>query len=165
MSFIYAEKTYNPNIQKNDLKVFGDTKIELGNNAKANLTAVQYNLIKKYGIIKSTICCPELCISFAGNEIIYASELFNQLSNTKQFDVEDVVDLAYSIHKTAKFEDDIEFIITYFSDKDNDVHIDYVKEGEKHVDVSFAWIGSSIARKYFLNRRNYYQKTNPDSQQ
>ena len=156
MSYIYAEKMKNPNTNRNHISIFGDTKIEYGNNSKANISDVQYNLIKKYGIIKNNICCPELCISFAGNDIIHASILFNKLNQIKKFEIDDVIDFAYSIHKSATFEDDIEFLIAYYSDEDKDVHIYCIKEGEKKLDVQFAWIGSPIARRFFLNRRNYY---------
>ena len=109
MSFVFAKKTTVLNNET--IKVFCDTKIGLVDGAKGTFSDKQIELIKHYGIVKNTIICPEYSISFAGNNIFYASKLFRRLYEKKCFSRDEVIDLAYEIHKNAINQSDIEFII------------------------------------------------------
>lgn len=143
MSFIYAEKYYSDTLRKNLISIWSDTRIGLGEGAKANFSEAQIDLIKNYGIVKSTICSGDLCISFAGNNIRYAAELFSKLNKKATFDFKCVTDLAYEIHMNATSKDDIEFIIAYYSE--GDFYIDCIKEQTKNSNCHSAWIGSKTA--------------------
>ncbi len=143
MSFIYAEKYYSDTLRKNSISIWSDTRIGLGEGTKANFSETQIDLIKNYGIVKSTICSRDLCISFAGNNIRYAAELFSTLNKKGTFDFKCVTDLAYEIHMNATSKDDVEFIIAYYSE--GDFYIDCIKERTKYSNRHSAWIGSETA--------------------
>ena len=70
MSFIYAEKYHDHDSGQEMVGIYCDTKITANDYTSANFSRVENDLVRKYGIVKSTICCPELCISFAGNNIL-----------------------------------------------------------------------------------------------
>ena len=144
MSFIYAEK-----IEKS-LHIYSDTKISFNNNSGASFSKEQMVLLNKYGIIKTTIICPTICISYAGNNIFLASELFLKLYEKRTVSLQDVLDLAMEIHLSAK-KDDIEFIIS--SCEDNELLLHCIKEGELQSNCSFAWIGSVQAHRLFQSIR------------
>ena len=95
MSFVYAE------MKNSTLDIYCDTKIGLDNFAGATFSLEQVALIRKYGIVKTVLICPELAISFAGNNIYLASKLFKRLSEKKIFSTQEVVDMAYDTHKIA----------------------------------------------------------------
>lgn len=143
MSFIYAEKCNDDVHNCESVRVFCDTKIILPENAAANFSQDEIDLISKYGIVKSTICCPEVCVSFAGEDIALAAGLFRKLYELKTFEPENVSDYALDIHKNAKNINDIEFIVTYFSN--GETHIDCVKEGTVEKNLQNAHIGSTEA--------------------
>ena len=152
MSFVFAEQYDFSEAGTENIHIFCDTRIELLDSAGAHFSNIEKDFIEKYGMIKSTIIAPEFCISFAGNNIIYASTLFRRLEEKNIFDRNDVIDLAYSIHMQAESEDEIEFIISCF--EDGEFHIDCIKNRNKYLDCSSAWIGSPIAFKYFQERRH-----------
>ena len=77
MSFVFAEKN------NNTLNIHCDTKIGLDDSSIPLYSCEQKEAIEKYGIVKTTIICPEISISFAGNNIHLASKLFVQLSEKK----------------------------------------------------------------------------------
>lgn len=150
MSFVFAEKINKSPIGE-VLSVYSDTKIELSNTAGASLSKEQFKAIKKYGMLKSVIICPEFCISFAGNNIALASKLFRSLYECGTFHRRDVINLAFDIHKSAGTLFDIEFIIA--SCEDGNANIDCIKDGCVYESVSSAWIGSYKAFNEFQKYR------------
>lgn len=151
MSFAYAEKNDDPIAGGERPAIYCDTKITLGDYSGAHFPGSTRELINKWGIIKSTICNPNLCITFAGNNIMYAAQLFQKLSE-KPFEYSDVVKYALEIHKRAGDVNDIEFLITYHDD--NRFQIDCVKDGEAFIDCKTAWIGSPEAHEAFQRYRS-----------
>ena len=151
MSFVFAERYKLSNTQQEQISIYSDTQIELSDSASIHFSDIEIENIKKYGMVKSIVFMPEFCISFAGNDILYASRLFSRLAEKQIFHRADVVDIAYEIHMNAASIDDIEFIIA--SMEDWEAHIDCIKDGTKDLDCSFAWIGSPCARRYFLDAR------------
>ena len=151
VSFIYAEKYRDNDSEHETVQIFCDTKITPNNYTSACLSNIGYDLVRKYGIVKSTICCPELCISFAGNNILYASKLFKKLKDIGSFEVADVSDHAFNLHLSAESQDDIEFVIAYFSN--DHIYIDCIKNGKLDKDVTLAHIGSEFAFDAFQETR------------
>ena len=152
MSFIYAEKYRDNDSEHETVQIFCDTKITPNNYTSACLSNIGYDLVRKYGIVKSTICCPELCVSFAGNNILYASKLFKKLKDIGSFEAEEVSNYAFHLHLGAESQNDIEFVIAYFSN-DHHIHIDCVKNGKLEKDVTLAHIGSEDAFSAFQEAR------------
>lgn len=144
MSFVYAEK------HDETLDIHCDTKIGLDSFAEASFSHEQMELIKKYGIVKTTIICPEICISFAGNNAFLASKLFNQLCEVKSVSVQDIIDMAFQIHLSGN-NNDIEFIIS--SCEDGVLSLHCIKEGVVQRDCQLAWIGSPVAHREFQQLR------------
>ena len=144
MSFVYAEKG------DNSLDIHCDTKIELDSFAGASFSLEQIELIRKYGIVKTTLVCPEISISFAGNNIYLASKLFNRLYKKRRFSTKELVDMAYAIHMEGNI-NDIEFIIA--SCDEGVLSLICIKEHEIHTDCIFAWIGSHVAHREFQEYR------------
>lgn len=144
MSFVFAEKN------DKSLDIYSDTKIMLTDNAIAYFSGEQMDLLKKYGIVKTTIICPQISISFAGNDLFLASKLFEQLYEKRVFSTEDVIEMAFEIHKSAK-KDDIEFIIASCEDKQ--LSLNCIKDGNIQYNCAFAWIGSYQAHCRFQEYR------------
>lgn len=90
MSFIYAEKYREADSSRESIRILCDTKVTQGKFTSAHFSEIESDLVNKYGIVKSTICCPELCVSFVGNNTLYASELFRLLNGMGSFEPEDV---------------------------------------------------------------------------
>ena len=151
MSFIYAEKYREADSNRDSVRILCDTKVTATNYSKSNFSETAYDLLLKYGVVKSTICCPELCVSFAGNNIVYATKLFTQLKEMKTFEVDEVSDYAFKLHKEASDPNDIEFIITYYLN--GQIHIDFIKNRAHERDVQLAHIGSEDAFKDFQRIR------------
>lgn len=149
MSFCYAEITNE--LDHKSVSIYTDTKIGFDKFSGASFSPFRKELIKKYGIVKCTICNNDLCIAFAGNNIGNASNLFKKLYEYKSFELANVADIAFQIHKQAVFSDDIEFIIAYY-EKDR-LHLDCVKENQIKRNVPNCHIGSSIAFRCFQKRR------------
>ena len=74
MSFIYAEKYSVDESRRKSIRVLCDTKVTPNNYSAANFSNVSYDLIMNhgYGIIKSTIICPKICVSLAGTDEIFS---------------------------------------------------------------------------------------------
>ena len=151
MSFVYAEKYRDAGLDNELFHVLCDTKTILTDFAGANLSALERDMLSKYGIVKSTICCPKLCVSFAGSDIKYAAKLFHQLKNMNSFELDEVSDLALSIHRNASSQNDIEFIISTY--QNDTVHIDCIKENTIYKDIPNAHIGSEDAFRKFQELR------------
>lgn len=151
MSFIFAEKYTDQYSHRSVLSIHSDTKIGLTDYSGTSISNTQLNVIEKYGIIKTTIIAPEICISFAGNNILNAVKLFRNLHIKHCFSRKTVADLAYEIHTQSNSINDIEFIISSY--EDDKLHIDCIKEGQKYIDCSTAWIGSYSAFHYFQKCR------------
>ena len=79
MSFIYAEKYRDENVGVESVRILCDTKIIPDENTSMHFSEVQCDCVTKYGIVKSTICNPQLCVSYAGNNILFAARLFSKL--------------------------------------------------------------------------------------
>lgn len=144
MSFVYAEKA------NGTLSIHCDTKLAIDRFAEASFSHEQKGLIRKYGIVKTTIICPEIGISFAGNNIFLASKLFRQLYAKRVFTTQEVVDMAFNIH-TSGNTNDIEFIIS--SCEDGTLSLHCIKDGYVQKDCSNAWIGSFAAFREFQQLR------------
>ena len=151
MSFVYAEKYREGGDDRELFHVLCDTKTTLTDFARSNLSVLGCDMLSKYGIVKSTICCPELCVSYAGSDIKYAAKLFYQLKNMKSFELDEVSDLALTIHRNASSQNDIEFIISTY--QNDTVHIDCIKENTIYKDVPNAHIGSEDAFRKFQELR------------
>ena len=157
MSFVYAEKKMI--IDQESIFIHCDTKIGLSNDDITNFSVEEIGLIKKYGIVKISIIGEKISIAFAGNNIFLATELFTQLYKKKTFSVEEAIELAYAIHRSAKSFSDIEFIIC--SADDNNLRIDCIKDGNVQYDCSSAWLGSYDAFREFQHIRNSDLSKNP----
>ena len=144
MSFVYAEKL------DNTIDIHCDTKTGLDDLALASYSPEQMVLIQKYGIVKTTVVCPEISISFAGNNVYLASELFRHLYEKMSFTTQEVVEIAYDIHKTGDI-NDVEFIIA--SCEEDVLSLYCIKEHEIQNDCQFAWIGSTVAHRQFQECR------------
>lgn len=145
MSYIYAEKNC---ILIEDKKIpithiYSDTKVTLDEASRLNWGTNTYNAINRYGMIKSIILTPRCCVSFAGNNIAYASKLLEQLYELQSFSDEQLYDCALKIHQSAP-PDDIEFIICIADDND-ETHIACIKNNTIMFDCLTAWIGSRQA--------------------
>lgn len=145
MSFIYAEKNY---IQCLDQRfpvthIYSDTRLVIDEASGLNWKPSTLSIVKKYGIIKSIILSPRCCISFAGNNIAYAHQLLEQLYAWQSFTGEQLIDLAYQIHKSAPV-DDIEFLIC-LADENDETHIICIKNNAIEAEKISAWIGSKQA--------------------
>ena len=127
MSFIYAEKYFPEYSEAESIRILCDSKIEMGRYSLAHFSEREYRLVSQYGIVKSTICNPQLCISFAGKNILYAAKLFRELAGMESFELSDVSELALIVHQKAASLNDIEFIIAYYYDEQ--LHLDCVKNG------------------------------------
>ncbi len=145
MTFVYAE------IIDDLLWVHSDTKIKLDDHYPNTYSPEQSQLIRKYGIVKTTLICPELSISFAGNNIFLASELFRKLCEKRRFETSDVIKMAMDIHMSSK-PDDIEFIIA--SCEDGKLSLHCIKNRELDSGCLIAWIGSPSAHNEFQKIRN-----------
>ena len=150
MSFVFAEKYKASWSETERLDIHCDTRVVKESISGAHFSAKQRFFIEQYGIVKSTIIAPEICISFAGNDILYATKLFRKLYDRHSFSRQDVESLAYEIHQSAP-KDAIEFIISSF--EDGKVQIDSIKEGEICEDCPSAWIGSQVAFNAFQEER------------
>ena len=152
MSFVFAEKV--PLLDKcigETVRVYCDTKVSPHRTIGAGVSKELQDQLQKYGFIKSTIICPEFCISYAGNDAFLASKLFHKLYEMKTFFREDVLAEAYRVHLAAKDSSDIEFIIC--SIEEDSFYIDCIKDHKIHKDVPSAWIGSFKAFSSFQGYR------------
>ncbi|MBQ5330573.1 MAG: hypothetical protein J6F31_04905 [Oscillospiraceae bacterium] len=143
VSFVYAEKNYLfDGSGKQSINILSDTKTTLIGAVLSNWTEKEINTIKNYGFLKSIIIGPKCCISFAGNNTIFAQKLLSWIFDKKIVSEGELIEKAYEIHSEAE-KDDIEFIICS-SDSEKPI-ITCIKEGTINNDVSSTWIGSRSA--------------------
>ena len=157
MSFVYVEKKRV--IDQEIIDIHCDTKIELPDDAKANISVEEIDLINKYGMVKCAILGATMSIAFAGNKIFLASKLFAQLCRMKTFTVEEAIEQAYAIHCEDDDYSDIEFIIC--SSDDNVLRIDCIKDGSIQNNCSSAWLGSYDAFREFQRIRTSIPEKKP----
>lgn len=152
MSFIFAEKVpiLDSEVEET-IRVYCDTKVSAESSIGAGVSKELQAQLQKYGVIKSTIICPEFCISYAGNNAFLASKLFYKLYEMKTFYREDVIREAYDVHITANDPSDIEFIIC--SVENGTLYIDCIKDKKLCKDVQSAWLGSFVAFHSFQGYR------------
>ena len=146
MSFVFAERK----IAKFEeefipvVSIYGDTKITMDDRFanKSNWSESTFELVKKYGILKTMIIEPRCCIAFAGNDIMYAHKLLEYVYTAKRFTDEELWKKALEIHQSAP-NNAVEFILCTIDDQD-DCHIACVKGGTITHDCQRAWIGSPL---------------------
>ncbi len=160
VSFIYAEKYRDENVGVESVRILCDTKIIPDEYTSMQFSKVQSDCVSKYGIVKSTICNPQLCISYAGNNILFAARLFSKLWDMKSFENDGVSAIALDVHNEAAAlhstddpnrYDDIEFLITYYHN--GNFHIERVRQGTIERDLLLANIGSNEAFEVFQKGR------------
>lgn len=149
MSFCFAEKI---SIDFDDehidsAHVICDTKVSLKGAVKANWDENALKQLDKYGLAKTIIINPHACLSFAGNNIMLVYELLNWLSEQGACELDEFIERALEIHKTAKDLNDIEFLILSKEDIDMPIEIISIKEGIATRNCHSAWIGSYEAFK------------------
>lgn len=144
MSFCFAEEVSIDfeNEHINSAHVICDTKAILKGAIKANWNENALKQINKYGLAKTIIIDPHVCLSFAGNNILLVYELLKWLSEKGTCELEDFINKAFEIHKTAESLDDIEFLILSKDELDKPVEIISIKEGIAERNCRSAWIGS-----------------------
>lgn len=145
MSFVFAEKV------DNIFHIYCDTKISFEHSGITPFSDEQKKLIEKYGIVKTTIICPTVSISFAGNNIFLASKLFRTLYEMGEFEVDEALEAAWNIHKEST-PNDIEFIIASCENQIPVLHC--IKDRTVQKDCDFCWIGSAEAHNQFQKYRN-----------
>lgn len=143
MSFVYAEKVGQ------SIAIYCDTKITPVQNEPSMFSPKMQRLVEQYGIAKTTIICPEISISYAGN-ISKASGLFRALCEKKTFSTEEVLGMAVDISKSGTSYD-TDFIIA--SCENGQLSLGYVKDGICVQDCQNVWIGSPIAHREFQRVR------------
>lgn len=160
MSFIYAEKYKDENVGVESVRILCDTKIVPDEYTPMQFSKVQNDCVSKYGIVKSTICNPQLCISYAGNNILFAARLFSKLRDMESFENDEVSALALDVHNEAAAlhstddpsrYNDIEFLVTYYHN--GSFHIERVRQGTIERDLPLANIGSKEAFEVFQEER------------
>lgn len=153
MSFVYAvkESVKYDSCMREVTCIYSDTKISLDGTCKANWGDQTRKMIEHYGLIKSIIVGPRCCISFAGNNIAYAHRLLYELFETKQFEEDKLIDLAWEIHSSAA-KNEIEFIIC-LADETDKTEIVCIKNQMIQRDCSSAWIGSEDAFRHLQKYR------------
>ena len=153
MSFIIAEKSALI-VDGSEIKrtqIWGDTKLTPNFAApnKANWGSKTFELILRYGIVKTMIVGSKCCISFAGNDISYAHKLLEFVYSADLVTKDTICEKAYAIHTNAP-ENAVEFIICT-ADDDGDTSITCIKEGKMYSDCRIAWIGSAQAYKTLMD--------------
>lgn len=151
MSFVYAKK-----IGKS-IAIFADTKITFDQPDSITLFSREsQKKIIQFGMIKNIIISKNFCVSYAGNNIVYANELLQKINHVT---LQEMLQLALDINLKGK-SNGAEFIICYANLDEQ--YIFQIKEG-KCTDVSVAWIGSYDAFAYFQGVRNHAFTSNVKS--
>lgn len=140
MSFVYTQKIGQ------SIAIFADTKITFDINAPRLFGAKTEKQVRQFGMIKNIIISKNFCVCFAGNNIIYADELLQQI---KSVSLEQMLQLALNINRRDS-KNGAEFIICY-ADKTTQ-QIFQIKDGTCE-NVPLAWIGSYQAFNYFQGVR------------
>lgn len=141
MSFVYARKIENSIVILADTKITFDMKDETLIFSKATKQKV-----KQFGIIKNVIISKNFCVSFAGNNIIYANKLLEKI---KHITINEIIRFALEINLENEI-NGAEFIICYADRERQEIY--QIKDG-KCENVPVAWIGSYIAFRYFQGVR------------
>ena len=157
MSFIYAEKGVTKDIDRAIpfLHIMGDTKfthVEGAPNIK-NWGKKTYEILSRYGLVKSMIIAPKCCVSFAGNDIAYVHDLLTFIYTEKCFSEDQLLAKAFQLHTSAP-KDAIEFLICTIDDVD-EAHIYCIKGGKMERNCSQAWIGSPEAYNALQAQRDF----------
>ncbi len=143
MSFVYAEKYFiDEDRTEPRVNIYSDTKTTLIGAVLANWSEKERTTIEKYGFIKSVNIGPTCCISFAGNNTMYAQRLLKWIFEKRFVSDDELIEKAFQLHREA-CKDDIEFIICS-ADSGRPI-ITCIKNGVINNDVSSAWIGSPDA--------------------
>lgn len=140
MSFVYAQKIGH------SIAILADTKITFDINAPRYFDAETEKQLRQFGIIKNIIVSKNFCICFAGNNIVYANELLQQINSVT---LEQILQFALDINLRDP-DNGTEFIICY-ANKATQL-IFQIKDGTCE-EVPLAWIGSFQAFKYFQGVR------------
>ena len=157
MSFIYAEKGADKvdNQGLPYLFIYGDTKftpVPGAPNIK-NWGKRTFEIVSRYGLVKSMIGAPKCCVSFAGNDISYAHDLLTFVYTEKRCSYEKLLNKALAIHSSVP-ENAIEFLICTVDNAEN-AHIHCIKNGKLDQDCPQAWIGSPFVHKALQAQRDF----------
>lgn len=155
MSFAYANMHNFGQVSKNvnQIRVYSDTKITLPPTSQLKWNTLTEAAVREYGICKTHIYQHRYCISFAGNDIRRASELFMAIERDGCESFDFLVELALNIHVNSESEDDIEFILCAAENDCGLSEIACVKEGEQRRNCESAWIGSYEAFRVLQGAR------------
>lgn len=150
MSFVYAQKIGQ------SIAIFADTKITFATDAHHFFGPETEKQVRQYGMIKNIIASKNFCICFAGNNILYANELLQQINSVS---LEQILQLALNINR-KDVANGAEFIVCY-ADKATQL-IYQIKDGVC-AEVPLAWVGSCQAFNYFQGVRHGVYKQNIES--
>lgn len=150
MSFVYAQKIGR------SIAIFADTKITFDTNAPHLFGAETEKQVRQFGMVKNIIVSKNFCICFAGNNILYANELLQQINSVS---LEQILQLASNINRKG-LTNGAEFIVCY-ADKAAQL-IYQIKDGVCE-EVPIAWIGSYQAFNYFQGVRHGAYERNINS--
>ena len=103
MSFVYAQK-----IGKS-IGIFADTKITFNTAATHLFGTDTQKSVHQFGMIKNIIISKNFCISFAGNNIVYANKLLSKINHVS---LKQILQLALDINR-QDIDNGAEFIICY----------------------------------------------------
>lgn len=157
MSFIYAEKgetRYEDQLIPY-LHIMGDTKftpLDGVPNAQ-NWGKKTFEIVSRYGIVKSMIIAPKCCVSFAGNNISYAHDLLTFIYSEKNYSNSKILKKALELHVSAP-ENAIEFLFCTVDDTEI-AHIYCIKNGKLDYDCPQAWIGSPEVHNALQAQRDF----------
>lgn len=149
MSFVYAKKQRSYDKISEEINIYSDTKITLEN--WAGYGEKNASMIEKYGMLKTIMINNECCVSFAGNQIKYAEDLFKKLVERGGFEYEELLEDAHEIQSNAP-KNAIEFIICYV-DKDGSNKLVSIKDGMEPRFCDSEWLGSKMAFEKFQEIR------------
>ena|GEM_PF-4083336 len=137
MSFVYAKKIGN------QIAVYADTKITFDpDRVDTILSRDAQQAIHEFGLIKNIIISKNYCVSFAGNNIIFANEFLSKIIHST---LEELITVALEINQRDTI-NGAEFIICYADHKQSTIV--EIKDGRAK-NVPVAWIGSYSAFNYF----------------
>ena len=155
MSFVYAQKIGQ------SIAVFADTRIKFDDDPSRVPRAFQVSRffgaetekrVRQFGMIKNIIVSKNFCVCFAGENIIYANDLLQQI---KSVPLEKLLQIALNINQRNP-DYGAEFIICYAEGTTRKI---FQIKGGICEDVQLAWIGSEIAFRYFRGVREGIHNT------
>ena len=150
MSFVYAQKIGQ------SIAIFADTKITFDTGAPHFFGPETEKRVRQFGMIKNIIVSKNFCICFAGNNILYANELLQQINSVS---LEQILQLALNINR-KDIANGAEFIVCY-ADKTAQL-IYQIKDGVCE-ELPLAWVGSCQAFNYFQGVRHGVYRQNIES--